>query len=53
MNRMSEGFAKWPHAKWVETFADTSKWDFVNPEDKKKCVWWNPLDWIPKYFKAI
>ncbi len=27
-------------------------WEFKNPEDKKKVVWWNPLDWIPKYFSV-
>lgn len=30
----------------------TIEWEFVNKEDEKKCVWWNPLDWIPKFFNA-
>ena len=31
---------------------DSRTWEFKNKEDKKKCVWWNPLDWIPKYFSV-
>ncbi len=30
----------------------TAKWGFANKEDDKKCIWWNRLDWIPKYYRA-
>lgn len=29
-----------------------AKWDFVDKHDNKEFIWWNPLDWIPKYYTA-
>ena len=25
-------------------------WGTKSEEDDKKCIWWNPLNWIPKFF---